>query len=779
MQKLIAMIERWRSTLEMEQKGLLGSRKRRTDSYLLAKADSSRVITIFLLVFLAAAIFIMMNLASGAKIEDDWSKYTVAPQTVINELPGDFKYVDMEKWQEDIAASIADAPVYLYPDMEVQTKIVEDFKKYAAAPEEEVHENDTEGVLHVPQIAKVLLATPNLRNRLLVKLDALLKTGIVSEDVLSQYSAETDFYLYSGSGVNKRLAVNFIRPASAARLLAEDAAAFAGNSDLQENEIIILQEEFQKLIGKGNFFLDSDRTQIEQEKIRDAVVPPYCTVKRGEVIVFAGEELKPNMIEIYKQYASNYNSVNHDRTGEFARTALFAILLVSFVALFLYHLYPQVLYSNKSMLLLVTILTVTLAINLAYLAVSRDVSAKVGMPVDYFFSIVPVPLAAMLLGVTMGLRLAMCGGFLVAVVTSQMMDMELRQALLALVTCTLASLAVRSSTNYRSLFLRCAGMFAACWILDGDIIKMLLMPWNDLENLKNMLIIATVSSVSAAMLVLPLVFILELVFNVSTNMSLLVLCDLNNPLLRQLQMLAPGTSMHSQNVAILAEAAAEAIGANPLKARAAALYHDIGKIMNPEYFTENNIETANMHTSLSPRMSSMIILNHVKDGLDLAIKFKLCRIVRDAISQHHGTDLLHFYRLARENDENGNIPFEKDYRYPGPLPRDPEIVLVSLADASEAYCKSLQKPTASKIEAAVNEIFQTRLKNGQLDNAELTVAKLAAAKESFVRTLITMYHSRIAYRKEEEENESDVHVEKSEAAASGEETADQNVPQSS
>lgn len=778
MQKLIDIFDRWRATIEMERKGQLGSRKRRTDSYLLARADSSKVMTIFLLVFLGAVIFIMLAIASGNKLETDWSGYKVAPETIINELEEPFKYIDNTLWREEINRQLDKAPVYLYTDNGIQNGIVGNFTAFAnifangnAAAKVPFQETEIAA-------AEFFFSKPDARKCLLDKLDNLLKSGIVTADVLGQYSAETEFYIYHPAGSSKRLAGNFAAPSTAVELLINDMLLFSGAEGSDAENIQALAPLFMTYLGNGNIFLDENLTALEKEKIKTSVQPVYRTLEKGAVLVFAGEVLDDGLRDIYKQYAANFNSGNPDTAGDFTGFAIFAIFLVSFMTLYLYHLYPQLLKSNRSMLLLVTILTATLAINLAYLAISRNISAKVGVPADYFFSIVPVPLAAILLGVTMGLRIAMCGGFLVAVVTAQMMNMELQPALLALVTCTLASLAVRSSTNYRSLFIRSFGMFAVYWILDGDLAKMLLMPSNDPGLLKNMIIIAAASSASAAMLVLPLVFILELVFNVSTNMSLLVMCDLNNPVMRQLQLLAPGTSMHSQNVAILAETAAEIIGANPLKARVAALYHDIGKLMNPEYFTENNIETANMHTSLSPRMSSMIILNHVKDGLDLAIKFKLCRVIRDAISQHHGTDLLHFYRLAQENVNNGNIPFEKDFRYPGPLPREPEIVIVSLADACEAYCKSLQKPTSSKIEAAVTEIFRTRLENGQLNDAELTVAKLAAVKDSFIRTLITMHHSRIAYRKEEE-NESDLHMEKSPAAPSAERETDTSVPQGS
>ena len=217
---------------------------------------------------------------------------------------------------------------------------------------------------------------------------------------------------------------------------------------------------------------------------------------------------------------------------------------------------------------------------------------------------------------------------------------------------------------------------------------------------------------------------------------------------------------------MLAENAAIEIGANPTRARAGALFHDIGKLKNPEYFVENNFNGINHHANLSPRMSSIIISNHVKDGLDLALSHKLCRIVRDMIQRHHGTDLIqYFYRMALQGE---NPVLESDYRYPGPLPHTKEEVIVSLADACEAACRSLEKPTASKIEAMVHEIFRKRWRDGQLDAADLTIEELSRIHESFVRTLTTMYHGRIAYPKDEEnEDENDLFMAERPAPGSG------------
>ncbi len=778
MNRLIELWERWRSTREMERKGQIGSRKRRTDSSFLKQADQSRVLAVFLLTFLWVAVFVFMALASSAKIAPDWSQYKFAPHNVINELGGDFEFVDAAAHERAIAEAAGRAPVYFSVDGEAQDRIIGQFRAYLAA----MADRNGGGVKTLSASEEVMndfLMIPEAEEEFLNKVDKLLQTGIVDEDVLSGYSAETDFRIGYDSGIRRdRLAGSVQKPSAAAGELADYVIAISGKTDLPPPVRQELTEDFLNFIGSGNLRFDRQRTEMAKAEICGEIPPVTGIFAKGSSILCAGEKLDDSLRDIYRQYAGQYNAQKRDRTGEFIGMGLFAMLLVIFMTLFLYHLYPEVLASNRLLMLLVSVLVVSLGINFSYIVISRNVSGDFGVPLEYFFSIVPVPLAAMLLAVTMGLRISMGGGFLVAVVTAQMMDMELRQALLALVVCTLSSLAVRRAANYRSLFLRCFGMFVAYWILDGDALKMLPSHSEALGGTWRVLAVAASSSVSAAMLVLPLVFLFELVFNVSTNMSLLVMCDLNHPLLRQLQLRAPGTSMHSQNVAILAEAAAEAIGANPLRARAAALYHDIGKLVNPEYFTENNIDTANMHTALTPRMSSIIILNHVKDGLDLAIKYKLCRVIRNAIAQHHGTDLLHFFKAASNQDaENVSQPVEMDFRYPGPLPRDPEIVLVSLADACEAYCRSLQKPTPSKIEAVVREIFQSRLINGQLDAAEMTAAELARARDSMVRTLTTMYHTRIAYRKEDE-NDSDVQLEKSPDAPSGEGPADPHVQES-
>lgn len=263
--------------------------------------------------------------------------------------------------------------------------------------------------------------------------------------------------------------------------------------------------------------------------------------------------------------------------------------------------------------------------------------------------------------------------------------------------------------------------------------------------------------------ILPLI---EGVFRITTDVSWLELADLNHPLLRQMTFEAPGTYHHSLVVATLAEAAAEVVGANAVMARVCAYFHDIGKLKKPGYFVENIGEGQNPHDDLTPTMSALIIVAHVKDGVDLAIKHNLKPEVIDVIQEHHGNSLIkYFHHRALEHQKTirqlvvENKAREEDipevnadnFRYPGPKPRSRESAIVSLADAVESASRSLKKPTPKKIEELIDEIVKDRLLEGQLDRAKLTLADLYDIKESFNKTLRNMMHARIAYPAAEKE----------------------------
>jgi putative nucleotidyltransferase with HDIG domain len=279
------------------------------------------------------------------------------------------------------------------------------------------------------------------------------------------------------------------------------------------------------------------------------------------------------------------------------------------------------------------------------------------------------------------------------------------------------------------------------------------------------------AGIGTALVVSAILPLVEGAFQITTTISWLELADLNHPLLQQMTMEAPGTYHHSLLVANLAESGAKAIGIDSTACRVMAYFHDIGKIIKPEYFTENIPPGANPHENLTPSMSALIIVAHVKEGIDLALKYGLKKQVLDAIQQHHGDSVVsYFYNRALQQQQDAreggkimnmreeDVPevSENSFRYPGPKPQTREIALLSLADSVEAASRSLEKPTAARIEDLVNEIVAHKIGTGQLDECNLTMNEIRTAAEAMSVTLKNMMHTRISYAKKEKSSASTV-----------------------
>jgi putative nucleotidyltransferase with HDIG domain len=293
---------------------------------------------------------------------------------------------------------------------------------------------------------------------------------------------------------------------------------------------------------------------------------------------------------------------------------------------------------------------------------------------------------------------------------------------------------------------------------------------NQLQVLGTGSIAAFGTAVATALIISGLLPIFEGAFLLTTDISWLELSDLNHKLLRQMQLEAPGTFHHSLVVAALAEAAAEKIGANAPMCRVCSYFHDVGKLSKPGYFIENQHEGAeNPHETLTPTMSALIIIAHVKDGVDFAVKHKLNPRIIDVIREHHGDSLVvYFYHKAREqkkqeiekvdrgleNPEDLPKVDEKNFRYPGPRPGSRESGIIALADTIESASRSLQKPTPARIRALVDDLVRQKIQDGQLDDCPLTLRELAIIRESFANTLRSMLHSRIDYPKDDDQRSS-------------------------
>jgi putative nucleotidyltransferase with HDIG domain len=235
-------------------------------------------------------------------------------------------------------------------------------------------------------------------------------------------------------------------------------------------------------------------------------------------------------------------------------------------------------------------------------------------------------------------------------------------------------------------------------------------------------------------------------------MTLLAYSDANQKLLKRLAMEAPGTFSHSLLIGSIAEAAAEAIGRNGLLCRVGAYYHDIGKLNKPGYFAENEMGSTSRHKELSPALSQLVIVGHVKDGVELARECALPAVLHQFIETHHGTTLIeHFYHVAKEQtakngkSKPGGVPAESEFRYPGPKPRTKEAAIVMLADTVEGAVRSLPEITPTKIEAVVHNMAMKRLQDGQFDECEISLQELSRIEFSIAKTLAAHYHSRIAY----------------------------------
>ncbi|MBE6386103.1 MAG: HDIG domain-containing protein [Lentisphaerae bacterium] len=513
-----------------------------------------------------------------------------------------------------------------------------------------------------------------------------------------------------------------------------------------------LAREFTKVLetifGSGNLQLDTKMREAACEAVLKNFRPQTRHIRRGEILIKRGEVVTPELLELAAAAERSIPPELHPVV--FYRAAL-SLALMAMTIFFLYRSYPELVRDNRKIMLTAAVICISLLSNYIALKVFHSsVAARISNPVTAVSLqlFLPVSLCAIMLTVLVSYRVAMCASLFTIAITVLMLspahpyEMTLRYLILAALT----GLLVRKVTNYRTFFVRsfiATGLIVL--ILHCDL---LMTESRSIREFAEVGTVVGISAFGAAVVALVLIFLFELVFNVSTDMSLMVLCNYNHPLLERMKREAPGTMFHSMTVATLAEDAAQAIGANPLKAKAAALFHDIGKLEKARYFIENNHHSDELHRVLTPVQSAQIILGHVVEGLRLARTHRLSHLIRNAIRSHHGDTLVYFF-YAKAKAENPDTPVSDTiFRYGGFPPREKELTILSLADACEAAVRSLDHPKPETIRQKVEEIFQGRLRENQLRNSLLTLKELDRVKESFITTLISIHHGRIAYTAE-------------------------------
>src|SRR5713226_134825 len=430
---------------------------------------------------------------------------------------------------------------------------------------------------------------------------------------------------------------------------------------------------------------------------------------------------------------------------------------------------PKSFYQNSRLLLVFGVILAQLAVTKLLLVICNSGNYRFLKP-EMAGLITPYAFAPLALSVLLGRQHGLYAAFFVSLWSSVLFGPIDAPLLVTSLISGFTAVSLTLQVRRRSKLIRAGiGVGLAIWLLSltfGLIgpINWLFPTANDWGMIGLQSALAVGNGILTATLVGGALPILEQLFQITTDISWLEASDLNHPLLRRMTIEAPGTYHHSLVVANLAEAAAEAIGANATLCRVCSYFHDVGKLVKPDYFTENMNFERNPHDDLAPTMSALIIIAHVKEGVDLALKHGLNKQIIDVIQQHHGTSLVYyFYQRALQQQEDAraggkimnireeDIPEvqEESFRYSGPKPQSKESAIVSLADIVESASRSLEKPTPQKIEQLVNELIEERIADGQLDECDLTLGELKIIAERFRFTLTTMLHSRIAYPKQE------------------------------
>lgn len=666
----------------------------------------------------------------------------------------DFSYIDREKTLHDREEARNKAPVYYKVSSEKSERLQADIESFFRYVPYRMQNNDTDN----NDLAK---AVENFKN--FSELSALVK----KRELLQFFKQElyrTIRHGINGNTVSGRKIIvtdehgrrfdNFLPP-SPEEAVTRVMNSIPGSSEFK-NELI---SALVNIISHGNLVYDRVSSNKVREAAANAVEPSRKYCQRGDLIVVQGGIITDDVIDKIRAEKDALPQNFGMALFYHSLAVSFLLLLVGFI--FLYNTYTGFFSTPYLVTLAGMSVILSLLINYSTIALFFELFQN-GKISNYqlLFAMLPIPLCAALSTAFLGNRGAIFCVFLVSSISAMMAfpDRSFEQMLRWFFTGLLVILAVRNVRNYRSFFIR----VFAFGTLSIALINSDLFIYSGSRVLLDALTVILTNSFACAVASLLLVFIFEIVFNADTNMSLMMLCDHSHRLLDELKRRAPGTMFHSMNVATLAEDAATAIHANPMRAKAGALFHDIGKLSNPHYFVENNVDSPAEHEKLPPRQSCSIIREHVSDGLFLARKHRLSRFLRSAIETHHGNDLVSFfYQKAVEfhnNNPSSPVVSEADYRYTGTPPEGKELTIISLADACEAACRSLKNPSEESIREMVEKIFIHRLQKSQLSLSKLTLKELNTVKECFITDLVNFNHGRIAYNKEKNDDPAEQQV---------------------
>jgi len=483
---------------------------------------------------------------------------------------------------------------------------------------------------------------------------------------------------------------------------------------------------------ESNLMLDEDKTEKQRKLASKTVEPIYHVweVKKNEIIIAKGERANARHTSQLSQLRS-FLKQGKTRVFFWGLLLLFFFLgMVSWIYLFSIHKYNYLQNTRDIGIIL---------LNMFILVVISDFVLQLPQP---SYSI-PVAAMSMMIMLLLGFSAAFISVIVMSLFVAVLAGGKVEIALVLIMGGVVGMYAVKDARRRASILW--AGLLAG-------IAKFFAILCNGLINGIEMDICISdgawgiSSGILSGILVMGILPVFEYVFKVPTKISLLEMSDLNHPLLKRLAMEAPGTYHHSIMVGNLAEAACDSINANSLLARVGSYYHDIGKLSKPQYYNENEMGEKSKHEGLTPSMSALIIIKHVKEGVELARKHKLNNMIIDFIEQHHGNSLIaYFYQKAFKLTKDENAMNEDSFRYPGPKPQTKEAAIVLLADSVEAASRSLEDPTPASIRNQVTKVINNKFIDGQLDECDLTLKDMHKIADSFERVLMGIFHTRTSY----------------------------------
>ncbi|SHI36777.1 HD family phosphohydrolase [Aquimarina spongiae] len=507
------------------------------------------------------------------------------------------------------------------------------------------------------------------------------------------------------------------------------------NSRIDKSEYAKFKSDFVALfydLVKPNVKLNERLTQSTLENELAKVLTTRGGVSRGSRIIARGEVVEGGKLQILNSLKAEYESQVWSAKN-FYWIVLGYSLLVSLALMMLLlfiRKYRNDIYENNTQVTFIFF-------NILFIVLVSTLVVKYRS--EYIY-VVPLCILPLVLKAFFDSRLGLFTHVITVLILGFVVPNSYEYTFLQIIAGIVTILTISESFKRANLFIS-VGQITIIYII--AYISFHIIHEGSVSNIDWTTVVLFVISGFATLIVHPLIYAYEKIFGLISDVSLLELSDTNSVLLKELSDKAPGTFHHSLNVANIAEAAANEIGANAMLVRVGALYHDIGKMANPTYFTENQSASGNPHDVLSPKESARIIINHVIRGIEIAKKYKLPDRVIDFIRTHHGTSTVYyFYTKEKESNENVNI---EDFQYPGPKPFSKETAILMMSDSVEAASKSLKNPTSSLIDSFVEKIVNKQMEDEQFLNANITFKEIQQVKKVFKRKLTNIYHLRIEY----------------------------------